>query len=42
MNVRMKASGVSDQAASNTGWAGFFILCFVVLAVTAPRRKSAR
>jgi len=37
MRVRLQG-GVSDQAASNTGWAGLIILAFLVLAVTSKKR----
>jgi|HubBroStandDraft_3_1064219.scaffolds.fasta_scaffold19697_3 hypothetical protein len=41
MRVRMQATeGVTPQAASNTGWMGFFLVCLVVLAVTAKRSKG--
>jgi hypothetical protein len=41
MRVRMQTSG-GATAASNTGWAGLIILAFLVLAVTAPKRKGGR
>ena len=41
MRVRMHATeGVTPQAASNTGWMAFFLVCMVALAVTAKRSKG--